>query len=640
MSLSKSKAFNEKLANINVYTMEDALLYLPSRYIDFSLTTEFPLKHRQKAVLFGKISGNVKSIFLKGLGIISFTLLTEKGYYYKIVAFNQPYLVNSLKTDQEYTIIGSYDEEKKRLVLLHLLKGAVKKEESLKPVYKLPKGLKNFQFINLIQRIFKHNLVSIPSQIPLEFQNKYQFIPKIEALFKIHFPQNIEDTRLGWRVLKYEEAFLYALELIKIREKSRNIFKVGKLKIDFIKINELVKTLPYKLTSDQKQAIREIGFGLDQPQLMYRLLQGDVGSGKTIVALLGLYANYLRGDQGALMAPTEILAQQHYREALKIFANTSVQIGLLTGSQTRKEKGLILKQLKEGEIHIIIGTHAAFSEGVNYNHLGLAIIDEQQRFGVKQRDQLIKKGEAVDVLMLTATPIPRTLAMTFYGDVEFSSLHSFPTLNRQIKTLILPSINDQLSINILQSLKNNKRIFIVAPLIGEEDDGRYSAESLYALYNEKYPGLVGLVHGRMKGEDKVAIFEKFKDGITPILISTSIIEVGLDVKEANLLIVYDAERFGLSALHQLRGRIGRDGSLGVCLLLTDFPEEESKLQVLQKEEDGFKIAEFDLKYRGPGDIMGIRQSGIPDLTYLNLAEDYKFIIYARQDAEEYLKKTK
>ena len=354
-----------------------------------------------------------------------------------------------------------------------------------------------------------------------------------------------------------------------------------------------------------------------------------------LVSFIALYENYKRGDQGALMAPTDVLARQHYQNALKLFANTKVKVALLVGETSASEKRRIYDDLQDGYIDIVIGTHALFTKSVTYSSLGLVIIDEQHRFGVNQRKALLDKGDHADLLMMSATPIPRSLALSIYGDLEISTLYTFPSSRRDIVTKVVSSDSQVIFDECDKSLEEKRKIYVVAPLIEYREDGRYSAEQLFARFLLRYGAKVGLLHGKMKNVEKNEVIERFTNGDIDILVSTQVIEVGIDVKIANLMIIYDANAYGLSSLHQLRGRIGRNGESSTCLLVYDEEEEEAveKLNVLVNSNDGFEIAEEDLKMRGPGELTGIRQSGLPDFQYLNMIDDIKIFITARDDAK-------
>ena len=373
---------------------------------------------------------------------------------------------------------------------------------------------------------------------------------------------------------------------------------------------------------------------------MYRLLQGDVGSGKTLVSLIALYANYKRGDQGALMAPTDSLARQHYKTALEVFKDTKLKIALLVGSTKPNEKKQIYRDLEDGYIDIIIGTHALFAKAVNYSSLGLVVIDEQHRFGVNQRIALASKGESADMLMMSATPIPRSLASTLYADLDISTLSTFPSKKKEIVTKIVDSDDEIIFKSVDESLKENRQVYIVAPLIDYSENRKYSVEELYARFVLRYHEKVGLLHGKLKTEEKEEVLNKFYSNETPILVTTQVIEVGIDVKRANLMVIYDASNFGLASLHQLRGRIGRDGYKSLCLLTMDEMDDEKameRLKILEDSFDGFHIAEEDMRLRGPGDLNGIRQSGLPTFSFLNIVDDFKIFLVARDDASNVLK---
>ena len=381
---------------------------------------------------------------------------------------------------------------------------------------------------------------------------------------------------------------------------------------------------------------------------MYRLLQGDVGTGKTLVSFIALYANYVRGDQGALMAPTEValmaptevLAKQHYENAKKLFAKTKLRIALLVGSTPASQKKEIYKDIEEGYYDIVIGTHALFTKSIVYSSLGLVIIDEQHRFGVNQRKALMNKGDHADLLMMSATPIPRSLALSIYGDLEISTLYKFPNIKRDVKTVVVNSESDEIMDEVGKMLKDHRKVYIVAPLIEFSEDGRYSSEKLFARFVLKFGSKVGLLHGKMKAEEKEKVLNDFAFGDIDVLVSTQVIEVGIDVKQSSLMVIYDANAFGLASLHQLRGRIGRDGYPSLCMLAISDMDEKDKLDILVKSNDGFEIAEKDLSIRGPGELVGIRQSGIPDFRFINMIDDIKIFVVARDDAREILKNKK
>lgn len=635
--LSKSPRINEALSHLAISSYFDVLYHLPRTYDNFAPTRESNLDHKERVVLIGKLAGPVLFNRHQRVKVVTFPFVTKNHISYRIVAFNRPYLLNQLKNEEIYTLVGIYNRQKHEINLVNLVRGEMEPDRYLKPIYSLPMTLANHEYLRLVRKSFKLVGESISNDIPQELVKRYRFISEKEALAAVHFPQTIDDVYQGLRVLKYRECLLFSLKTQLIRAENKLLKKGLKAEIDLQKINDFILTLPYKLTTDQVKAIREIVLDMNQQNLMYRLLQGDVGTGKTLVAEIALFANYLRGDQGALMAPTDALAQQHFQTLSKLFSSTNIRIGLLTGNISLEEKNKIKNQLSSGEIDIAVGTHALFSSDVFYHSLGLAVIDEQHRFGVNQRGLLAAKGERSDLLLMSATPIPRTLALTLYGDLEVTTLMQFPQQKRDVITKIFTSDSNQIHQEIKKTLAKNEQIFVVAPLIEEGNGNRSSVEALAENYLKHYPQEVQVLHGKLNADEKQIILQRFKNGEKPILISTTVIEVGIDVGSASLMIIYDAASFGLAALHQLRGRIGRQGQRALCMLLSDNQtEDEEKLQVLVNSNDGFYIAEADLRLRGPGEMSGLKQAGLPNFQYVNIISDFAMFDYACKDASEIL----
>lgn len=637
--LTKSPRLNSLLFNMGIYTNYDVINHLPYRYEDFSLTSLIDLKDKEKIVIEGKIITNPKINKTKKVEVVTFDFLTSSNKFYRVVAFNRGFLCKTLTLNETYTLIGVYNYKRNEIDLVNIVKGVISSENKLKPVYSLPQSYPNHLFSSLVKRSLEELKGKIYTTIPYSLINKYKLIKKEDAINLIHNPKTYKDIKDAYRYLKYEEALTFALKNLLIKEENKSLAKIKKEPIGLESCEQFLSSLPYKLTEDQIKASSEIIEDMNQSSLMYRLLQGDVGTGKTLVSFIALFANYIRGDQGALMAPTDSLAKQHYKNALNLFKDTKIKIALLVGSTKAAEKKQIYDDLRDGYIDIVIGTHALFSKAVVYSSLGLVVIDEQHRFGVNQRLALASKGEHADLLMMSATPIPRSLALTLYGDLDISSLSMFPNKNRKVRTLILESESERIYKAIDNSLSLNKQVYIVAPLIDFKDDGRYSAEQLYVRFVLKYGKKVGYLHGKMGNNEKEETLNKFYLNETPILVSTQVIEVGIDVKNANLIIVYDASFFGLASLHQLRGRVGRDGNESYCILTYNQNDEsqKEKLGIMCKTEDGFVIAEEDLKLRGPGELTGFKQSGLPNFVFLNPVNDLKIFVIARDDAIEILK---
>ncbi len=638
LKLSKSPRLNYLLYQMGIFNYYDVVNHLPRRYDDYSLTRERDLVDKEKVVIYGQIVSNLLlSNTFKKISVVSFDVLTEKHTYFKVVAYNRPYLGKSFKVNDWVTIIGTYDKKRNTINLVNITSGKIEQNKTLRPVYSLPKDFANKDYIRLVNKSLNELEGHIGSLVPLTYRKKYRLVNKEVALRYAHSPNNNEELHQSLRYLKYEEALLFSLKNQLIKEENKSLSKIKKEPIDLSSCDAFLKTLPYDLTEDQRIAASEIIEDMNQSSLMYRLLQGDVGTGKTLVSFIALYANYVRGDQGALMAPTEVLAKQHYENAKKLFADTGLRIALLVGSTPVSEKKEIYRDIEEGYYDIIIGTHALFTKSIVYSSLGLVIIDEQHRFGVNQRKALMNKGDHADLLMMSATPIPRSLALSIYGDLEISTLYKFPNIKRSVTTKIVDAESEEIMDVVGQSLNDNRKVYVVAPLIEFSEDGRYSAEKLFARFVLKFGAKVGLLHGKMKSDEKEKVLLDFAYGDIDVLVSTQVIEVGIDVKSASTMVIYDANAFGLASLHQLRGRIGRDGYPSICLLAISDMDEKDKLDILVKSNDGFEIAEKDLSIRGPGELVGIRQSGIPDFRFINMIDDIKIFVVARDDAREILR---
>lgn len=637
MEFSKSKRINYLLYQMGIKNIHDLIFYLPYRYEDYSLTPFIDIKDKQKVVLEGAILNEPKAFKGNKIKGVTFDFMSNDKHYFKVVAFNRDYLTSIINFRDTFTLVGIYNKQRNQINLINLNKGTISEEDRIKPIYHLPSSLKNFEFSRLVKKYLTKEDNKFFTIIPYEMINKYKLVNVKDALNYVHFPKNREELKKGVLFFKYEEALSFSIKNQIIRNEN-NVIKKTKLDlIDIKELNNLVKALPFKLSKDQINAIKEIVNDLNKNKPMYRILEGDVGSGKTMVALFSLYANYLRNRQGALLAPTEALAKQHYLTAKQLFYNTKINIKLLTGSSKTDEKNMILEDLMDGSIDIIIGTHSLFSKGVKYNSLSLVVIDEQHRFGVNQRTSLVDKGEDVDLLQMSATPIPRSLALSIYGDLDISFLHSFPSKERNVTTSLMSTNTKKIFSIIDEELKKNRKIYVITPLIEFNENNSYSIESIYPIYKERYQNDVSCLHGALKKEEKEKALDDFIKGNSHILLSTQVVEVGIDIKDASLMFIYKASSFGLASLHQLRGRIGRDGYPSTCYLLYDEEdslESKERLEILKDNNDGFILAEKDLSIRGPGEMLGLKQSGFPDFKYLNVSKDINIFTKARDDAKK------
>ncbi len=633
MKLLKT-TLEEELNNLHIYDSEDLLNHLPYRYESFEYTKEFPLVDKQRYVLYGTIISRPIYVRAKSIKICSFSFASNEGVIYTIKAFNQDYLMRILSQDEPFTIVATYSKKGNYMALIKIKKGKISQEERLKPVYHLNSKISQDNFHKLIKRTLDKQGAYFNNIMPSYLIKKYKLLSYVDALNKVHFPTCYEDINIGLRTLKFIECLDFSLTNKLIRDENKKIVKVESKNIDVSKIKKFVSTLPYELTKDQKDAVNDIYKDLNSEALMYRLLQGDVGSGKTLVSLLALYSNYLRNKQGVMLAPTDSLARQHFEYFKSLLKDENIQVELLVGSLSSKEKKRIKDDLMNKTNIIVVGTHAVFSKSVNYLDLGLAIIDEQHRFGVNQRNLLASKGENVDILLMSATPIPRTLSMTIYGDLDVSTLHSYPFKERRVKTLVVDDKSSKITSLINYAISKNQQVFIVCPKIEEGVTLSHSAKEIYDEFKNEYGDNIELLHGKLDENSKSLLIERFRNKDFLILVATSIVELGIDIKEALGMIVYSASNFGLASLHQLRGRVGRNGEDAFCILVYDENEELSKierLKFLETTSDGFKIAEKDMELRGPGDYLGVEQSGFPSFNSLNIVSDFKMFEVARNE---------
>ncbi len=626
------------LNKINIKTVEDLVTHYPFRYDILRRTDLSTVTEEDKVIIDGKVESiPILLRFKAGLTKLNFRLVTPSGVV-GVSIFNRAFLKNNLSIGTNIIVIGKYDSKKNVITASDIKFSTLNNQEKIEAVYHCTSGLtsKNLStYINTALMVYGKEL---EDNIPSNIIDKYSFLNKRTALNIAHNPPTMEKLKEATIRLKYEELFGFMFKINYLREINHKNKEGIKRDINEEEINKFISTLDFELTNDQNKAVQEIIKDMNKKQRMNRLLQGDVGSGKTIVSIIGMYANYLSGYQSALMAPTEILAVQHFNNVKDILKGTNIKVELLTGSMTKKEKLEIYDDLLKGNIDIIIGTHALIQDDVTYKNLGLVVTDEQHRFGVNQRANLKNKGIMPDVLYMSATPIPRTYALTLYGDMDVSIIKEMPKGRIPIKTYIRKNeeIKDVLEM-MLEELKLKHQIYVIAPLIEETENSDLTnvlelRDKMNLAFGSKYQ--IDIVHGKMAGAAKDLIMSEFNQNKIQILISTTVIEVGVDVPNASMIVIFDANRFGLSTLHQLRGRVGRGTVESKCILITK--EDTKRLEIMENTNDGFIISEEDFKLRGHGDLFGTKQSGDMEFKIANLRQDYKILVQARDDSKEYL----
>ena len=627
----------ELLNKIKIYTVEDLLNYYPYRYDIIKRSDLSNLSDGDKIIIDGIVEGQPTTIYInKSLKKMIFRIST-KTMILNVTLYNRAHLYQDLKSGKEVTIIGKYNKLKNTVIVSDIRFGLLPPSAKIEPIYYTTEGLTVKQ-ISKFEATVLENDYDVIDLVPIYIEEKYNLMNKKSAIKNIHVPEDILLLKKARQRIKYEELFMYVLKINYLKNKINNDNLAIERNIDKDKLDKFIKSLPFELTLDQDKAVNDIINDLSIKKRMNRLLQGDVGSGKTIIALIAVYANYLSKYQSALMAPTEILAVQHYEEAKKIFSKYKLNIALLTSSTSNKDKKTIYEELENGKIDLIIGTQALIQENVKYKKLGLVITDEQHRFGVNQRDTFKSKGISPDVLSMSATPIPRTYALTIYGDTDVSSIKSKPKGRKEIITVFKKEkdITDVLEM-MKKELELNHQIYVVAPMIDTESDSE--KESVYDLeekMNKAFGKIskIGIIHGKLDPKDKDKVMKDFEKNKINILISTTVIEVGVNVPNASMIVIFNANMFGLSTLHQLRGRVGRGDTQSYCVLVAK--ESEERLRFLENTSDGFEISEYDFQTRGEGDLFGTRQSGELGLKMANIKRDFKMLLKAKEDADEFI----
>ena len=623
--------------NLNIFTIQDLITYYPYKYKLYHPVTLDNYEENTEVLINGYVASDAKIYYIKrNLNKISFRLNTGTKLI-NVTIFNRPFIKQHLLLNKYISIIGKYNVKTNTFTASDIKLTPIIKDE-IEPIYHTTQGLKQVNIHKIINNLLEKNIY-VPSLIPEEYIKEYSLLDKLTAIKEIHNPTSTNNLKQAEICLKYEELFEYTLKINYLKYLKDKTTTSYIKPFDTSKLDNLIASLPFKLTDSQVNAIEDIKKDFNSPKHMNRLILGDVGSGKTIISFLALYMNYLSGYQGVLMAPTEILIKQHYENIKKILTDLNIEI--LTGSTTKKDRDKIIENLKKGKIDILLSTHSVLNDDVVFKNIGLVVTDEQHRFGVNQRKNLQNKGENVDVLYMSATPIPRTLALTIFKDMDITEIKTKP-LNRKPKITKLYKTSEikEVLYEMLDEIKKGHQIYVVSPLIENEEENtklasvNYLYEKINVALNGKVP--IGVLHGKLKNEEKENIMNDFKSNKTKILISTTIIEIGVDVSNATMIVIFNAERFGLATLHQLRGRIGRNDIESKCILISDY--DTPRLKILEESEDGFYISEKDFELRGAGDLFGVKQSGDMVFKIANLNKDFKILKKCSEDSLNFLNK--
>ena len=623
--------------NLNIFTIQDLITYYPYKYKLYHPVTLDNYEENTEVLINGYVASDAKIYYIKrNLNKISFRLNTGTKLI-NVTIFNRPFIKQHLLLNKYISVIGKYNIKTNTLTASDIKLTPIIKDE-IEPIYHTTQGLKQVNIHKIISNLLEKNIY-VPSLIPEEYIKEYSLLDKLTAIKEIHNPTSTNNLKQAEICLKYEELFEYTLKINYLKYLKDKTTTSYIKTFDTSKLDNLIASLPFKLTDSQVNAVEDIKQDFNSPKHMNRLILGDVGSGKTIISFLALYMNYLSGYQGVLMAPTEILIKQHYENIKKILTDLNIEI--LTGSTTKKDRDKIIENLKNGQIDILLSTHSVLNDDVVFKNIGLVVTDEQHRFGVNQRKNLQNKGENVDVLYMSATPIPRTLALTIFKDMDITEIKTKP-LNRKPKITKLYKTSEikEVLYEMLDEIKKGHQIYVVSPLIENEEENtklasvNYLYEKINVALNGKVP--IGVLHGKLKNEEKENIMNDFKSNKTKILISTTIIEIGVDVSNATMIVIFNAERFGLATLHQLRGRIGRNDIESKCILISDY--DTPRLKILEESEDGFYISEKDFELRGAGDLFGVKQSGDMVFKIANLNKDFKILKKCSEDSLNFLNK--
>lgn len=626
------------IESLGIHSIYDLLFYFPFRYEDMEVKSLADAVDQEKILLKGVVASDPVVVqFGYRKNRLNVRILVENESI-MITFFNQPWLKDKFETGNEVAVYGKWNESRRGLTGIKVL-GNSNADGSIDSVYSVNKNIHQKTLVKLIKQAYDQYHQEIVSVIPERIREKFKLLDDEQIVSGMHFPKSEEQGELARRSAKFREFFLFECGIQSVKAKDRDTADGLVEPYDKEFVQSFLNDLPFTLTKAQDRVVQEILSDMNSKHHMNRLLQGDVGSGKTIVAVIAMLASVTAGFQAAIMAPTEILAQQHFDKISDLLTPLKLKVGLLTGSQTKKEHDTIAENVKQGQINIVVGTHALIQDSVHYKNLGLIVIDEQHRFGVNQRKALRQKGNNPDVLAMTATPIPRTLAITTYGDMDVSRIDELPAGRKSIETYWIRSQKiDQMYHFVQKQLQESAQVYVVTPLISESEKiDLKNAELIFDKFNElfapKYK--IGLLHGQMPNDEKEAVMDEFSHQKIDVLVSTTVIEVGVDVPNATVMVIYDANRFGLSQLHQLRGRVGRGDKQSYCILIADPKNEVAleRMKILTSTNDGFVLAEEDLKMRGSGDILGSKQSGLPDFKVGDPINDFNILETAQQEAE-------
>ena len=627
----------ELLNKVNIFSIDDLVRYFPYRYNIYTPSNILEASPEETIVVTGTVTSNANVFYIRrGFTRLTFSLETNN-INIKVVIFNREFYKKLIGVGKTISLIGKYDKLKNTFVCADIKFKPILKTE-VEPVYHMVSGLSKSTLIKSIDVALDNS--EINEIVPTTISSKYELMNTYDAIKEIHHPSDSKKLKDAKIKLKYEELFefMFKINLIKFKNQIFDDFVVKDIDDDTIK--KVLSYVPFELTEDQLSAFNDIVSDFKGIKRMNRLILGDVGSGKTIVSFLSILLNHECGYQSALLAPTEVLAEQHYNNFKSLFKDLDINVELLVGSVTKKEKEDIIKRLEDGSVDVLIGTHAILEDNVVFDNLGLVITDEQHRFGVNQRNVLKNKGQFVDVLYMSATPIPRTYALTIYGDMDISMIKQKPSgrkdiITEQYKFNDIKKVMDSL----LKQIQEGHQAYVIAPLIEKEDEETNELNDLKEIkktLQEYLPSdiTIDILHGKMKNVEKDKVMNNFKEGNSNILLSTTVVEVGVDVKNATVITIFNAERFGLATLHQLRGRVGRNDLQSYCYLLSD--KDSERLNVLCESNDGFYISEKDFELRGSGDLFGTRQSGDMVFKIANLQTDYKILLQCKKDSEEFI----